>query len=159
VLLYLFPPDEQIIFQHFDVEGHSTEGVKRVIDNTIIEKLEHLISNARIPLLPVRNPRPMGQKIADFYAEEMDQNEIHMSPNFYYSHFPGYQTQSEPLDFEDPPFTSRKLDACQILLKNRKKKLLSVWVVELTVFQCFKVLDVNDDMYQIISHYRDFSLE
>jgi hypothetical protein len=92
VLLYLFLPDEQIIFQHFDVEGHSTEGVKRVIDNTIIEKLEHLISNARIPLLPVRNPRPMGQKIADFYAEEMDQNEIHMSPNFYYSHFPSCQT-------------------------------------------------------------------
>jgi hypothetical protein len=37
--------------------------------------------------------------------------------------------------------------------------LLSVWVIELTTFQCSKVLDVDDDTYPIISHYRDFNLE
>jgi hypothetical protein len=35
VLLYLFPPEEEINFKHFDVEGHSKKGVMRVIDNTI----------------------------------------------------------------------------------------------------------------------------
>jgi hypothetical protein len=37
--------------------------------------------------------------------------------------------------------------------------LLSVWVVELTSFQCSKVLDVYDDTYPIISCYRDFSIK
>jgi hypothetical protein len=44
-----------------------------------------------------------------------------MSPNFLYSCFPHCQTQSEPLESEDPLSTSRNLDVCQILLKNRKK--------------------------------------
>jgi hypothetical protein len=34
-----------------------------------------------------------------------------------------------------------------------------VQVAELMAFQRFKVLDVDDDMYPIISCYRDFSLE
>jgi hypothetical protein len=37
--------------------------------------------------------------------------------------------------------------------------LLSVWVAELTAFQCSKVLDIDEFTYLIISHYRDFSLE
>jgi hypothetical protein len=37
--------------------------------------------------------------------------------------------------------------------------MLLVQVLELTAFQCSKVLDVDDDMYPIISSYRDFSLE
>jgi hypothetical protein len=45
-----------------------------------------------------------------------------MSPNFCHSTCsPRCQTQPEPLDSEDPPSTSRKVDVCQILLKNRKK--------------------------------------
>jgi hypothetical protein len=72
--------------------------------------------------------------------------------------FPRCKTQSELLDYEDPPSTSRKLDVCQFLFKNRKKKLLSVWVAELISFQRSKVLDVDDNMYPIISRYRDFSL-
>jgi hypothetical protein len=59
----------------------------------------------------------MGQKIATFYTEDMDQKEIHTSLNFLHSLFPRYQTQSEPLDFKDLPSTSRKLEACQNLLK------------------------------------------
>jgi hypothetical protein len=34
----LFPPEEEIIFEHFDVEGHSKKEVKRAIDNTTIVK-------------------------------------------------------------------------------------------------------------------------
>jgi hypothetical protein len=30
---------EEIIFEHFDVEGHSKKGVKMVIDNTTIVKI------------------------------------------------------------------------------------------------------------------------
>jgi hypothetical protein len=75
-----------------------------------------------------------GQKITAFYIEDMDQKEIRTSPNFIHSHFSHCQTQSEPLDCEDPPSTTRKMDACQILLKNRKKKLLLVRVAELTAF-------------------------
>jgi hypothetical protein len=40
-----------------------------------------------------------------------------------------------------------------------EKQLLSVRVVELMTFQHFKVLDVDDDTYPIISRYRDFSFE
>jgi hypothetical protein len=82
-----------------------------------------------------------------------------MSLNFIHSRFPCCQTQSEPLDFEDPPCTYRKLYACQILLKHRKKKVLTVRVTELTTFQCSKILDVDDNTCPIISCYRDFSLE
>jgi hypothetical protein len=83
-----------------------------------------------------------------------------MSPNFhYFACSPRCQTQPIPLDFVDPPSTSRNVDGCQILLKKYKEKLLSVQVAELTTFQRSKVLDVYDDTYQIISHYRHFSLE
>jgi hypothetical protein len=34
-----------------------------------------------------------------------------------------------------------------------------VQVVELMAFQWSKVLDVDDDTYPIMSHYRDFNLE
>jgi hypothetical protein len=37
--------------------------------------------------------------------------------------------------------------------------MLSVRVAELKDFQCSDVLDVDDDMYPIISRYKDFSLE
>jgi hypothetical protein len=68
-----------------------------------------------------------------------------MNPNFHhYSRSPHCQTQPDPLDSEDPPSTSRKVDRCPILLKNRKK-LLSVQVAELTAFQCSKVHDIDDD--------------
>jgi hypothetical protein len=35
----LFPPEEEINFEHFDVEGNSKKGVKRVIDNTTTVKM------------------------------------------------------------------------------------------------------------------------
>jgi hypothetical protein len=75
--------------------------------------------------LAVRNPRPMGQKIAAFYTEDMDQEEIHTSSNFLHSCFPCCQTQFKPMDSEDPSSISRKLDACQILLKIERKNALS----------------------------------
>jgi hypothetical protein len=37
--------------------------------------------------------------------------------------------------------------------------LLSVLIAELMAFQHSKVLDVDDDTYPIMSHYRYFSLE
>jgi hypothetical protein len=40
----LFPPEEEIIFKHFEVEGHSKKGVKRVIENTTIVKIRTLNS-------------------------------------------------------------------------------------------------------------------
>jgi hypothetical protein len=82
-----------------------------------------------------------------------------VSPNIHhYSRSPHCQTQPDPLDSEDPPSTSRKVDGCQILLK-KKEKLLSVWVAELTAFQHTKVLDVDDNTYPIISRYKDFRLK
>jgi hypothetical protein len=44
-----------------------------------------------------------------------------MGPNILHSHFPQCQAQSKPLEFEDPPYTSRKLDVRQILLKVERK--------------------------------------
>jgi hypothetical protein len=82
-----------------------------------------------------------------------------MSPNFHhYSYSPHCQRQRDPLDSEDLPSTSRKVDGCQILFKNRKK-IAPIAVVELIAFQHSEVLDVDDDTYEIISRYRDFSLE
>jgi hypothetical protein len=69
------------------------------------------------------------------------------------------QTQPEPLDSKDLPSTSRKVDVCQILLKKIERRLLSVRVAELTTFQHSEVLDVDDDMYPIISRYRYFNLK
>jgi hypothetical protein len=67
-----------------------------------------------------------------------------MSLNFHHSaHSPRCKIQHEPLDSEDLPSTSRKVDGCQILLKIERKIALSV-VVELTAFQR-KVLDVDEN--------------
>jgi hypothetical protein len=88
----------------------------------------------------------------------MEGDSIHTSLSFLHSRFPCWQTHSNPLDSEVLSSTSRKLDVCQILLKI-EKKLLSVGVAKLTVIPRSKVLDVDDDMYPIISHYRDFGLE
>jgi hypothetical protein len=74
----------------------------------------------------------------------MNWKEIQTSPNFRHSHFPHCWTQSEPLEFKDPRSTSRKLDACENLLKIERKIGLSA---------------IDDDMYPIISCYRDFSLK
>jgi hypothetical protein len=35
----LFPPEKEINVEHFDVEGDSKKGVKRVIDNTTTVKI------------------------------------------------------------------------------------------------------------------------
>jgi hypothetical protein len=79
--------------------------------------------------------------------------EIYASPNFLYSYFPHCETHIELLDSQVPPSGSRQMDVCQILFpaknKNRKKRLLSVWVAELTSFQCSNILNVDDDMYPI----------
>jgi hypothetical protein len=58
-------------------------------------------------------------------AEDMDQKEIHTRINFFHSRFPHCQTQSQPLESEDAPSTSEKLNACQILLKIERKIALS----------------------------------
>jgi hypothetical protein len=39
VLLELFLPEEEINFKHFNVDGDSKKGVKRVINNTAIVKI------------------------------------------------------------------------------------------------------------------------
>jgi hypothetical protein len=39
MLLLLFPHEDEIIFEQFDMEGHSKKGVKRAIDNTTIIKI------------------------------------------------------------------------------------------------------------------------
>jgi hypothetical protein len=38
-LLELFEPEEEINFEHFNVEGDCKKGVKRVINNTTIVKI------------------------------------------------------------------------------------------------------------------------
>jgi hypothetical protein len=40
VLLELFHPEEEINFKHFNVKGGSEKGVKRVINNTTIVKID-----------------------------------------------------------------------------------------------------------------------
>jgi hypothetical protein len=59
----------------------------------------------------------------------------------------GYGGEGE--SYEVPASTSTKLDVCQILLKKEKENLLSLWVAKLTVFQCSKVIDEDDDTYPI----------
>jgi hypothetical protein len=49
-----------------------------------------------------------------------------MSQNFCHSRFPHCQTQSDSQDSKDSPSTSRKPDACQILLKIERKIALNV---------------------------------
>jgi hypothetical protein len=82
-----------------------------------------------------------------------------MSMNFLHSCFPHWKICTESLDSEVPQSAYRELDLCEILLKNRKKKMLTVRVAELMFFQHSKFLDIDDDMYPISSHYKYFSLE
>jgi hypothetical protein len=81
-----------------------------------------------------------------------------MIPNLHHSSSPHCQTQPGLLDSEDLPSTSRKVDRCQILLKIEIKIALSVGC-RIKGLQRSNVLDVDDDMYPIISRYRYFSLK
>jgi hypothetical protein len=89
-----------------------------------------------------------------FYRmEDEGVKEIHTSPNLLHFRFPCWETNIELLDSQVPPSGYRQTDVRQIFFSNKnqnwKKMFLSVRFAELMTFQCSKVIDVDDDMYQI----------
>jgi hypothetical protein len=104
-------------------------------------KLEHLVSNDHISVVPERNLGPRCLILIAFYrTEDEGVKEICTSPNLLNSRFPHWETHIESLHSQDPPSGYRQMDVRQILFSNKnqnlKKMLLSVRGAELTVFQC-----------------------
>jgi hypothetical protein len=83
--------------------------------------------------------------------EDEGVKKIRTSMNFLHSGFPCWETHIELLHSQVPPSGYQQTDVRQILFsnKNQNKRLLSVWVVELTAFQRSKVLDIDDGMHPI----------
>jgi hypothetical protein len=92
--------------------------------------------------------------LLSFYrTEDEGVKEIRTHPNLLHSRFPHWETHIESLHSQDPTSGYQQMDVCQILFsnknQNKKKRLFSMRVAELTAFQRSKVLSIDDDMYPI----------
>jgi hypothetical protein len=77
-------------------------------------KLEHLVSNYCIPVVPKRNMGPWCLMLVAFYrTEEEGVKEIHTSPNLLHSRFPRWETHIELLHSQDLPSGYRQTDVRQ----------------------------------------------
>jgi hypothetical protein len=75
--------------------------VERVLQ---LYKLEHLISNDRLPVVPERNLGPRCLILIAFYrTEDEGVKEIRTRPNLLDSRFPCWETNIESLHSQDPP--------------------------------------------------------
>jgi hypothetical protein len=82
-------------------------------------KLEHLVSNNRIPVVPERNLGPRCLMLVAFYCtEDEGVKEISTSPNLLHSRFPRWETHIESLHSQDSPSGYRQMDVRQILFSN-----------------------------------------
>jgi hypothetical protein len=65
-------------------------------------KLNHIVSNDRIPVVSERNQGPRCLMLIAFYrAEDEGAKEIHTSLNLLHSHFPCWETHIESLHSQD----------------------------------------------------------
>jgi hypothetical protein len=96
--------------------------VERVIHSTSLYKLEHLVSNDCIPVVPERNLNSWCQILVAFYrTEDEGVKEIHTSPNLLHSSFPHRETHIESHRSQDPPYGYRHTDVCQHLFSNKNQ--------------------------------------
>jgi hypothetical protein len=85
-------------------------------------KLEHLVSNYHIPVVPERNLGPQCLMLIAFdRTEDEGVKEICTSLNLLHSCFPHQETHIESLHSQDPPSGYRQTDVCQILFSNKKQ--------------------------------------
>jgi hypothetical protein len=85
-------------------------------------KLEYLVSNYCISVVPERNLGPRWLMLIAFYrTEDKGVKEIRTSLNLLHSRFPHWETQIESLHSQDPPSGYRQTDVCQILFSNKKQ--------------------------------------
>jgi hypothetical protein len=77
-------------------------------------KLEYLVSNERILVVPERNLGPRCLMLIAFYRTEDEWvKEIRTSLNLLHSHFPRWETHIESLNSQDPPSGYRQTDVHQ----------------------------------------------
>jgi hypothetical protein len=85
-------------------------------------KLEHLVSNDRIPVVLECNLGPRCLMLVAFYhIEDEGVKEIHTSPNLLHSRFPRWETHIESLHSQDPSSGYRQTDVRQILFSNKNQ--------------------------------------
>jgi hypothetical protein len=85
-------------------------------------KLEHLVFNYHIPVVPECNLGPQCLMLIAFYhTEDEGVKEIRTSPNLLHSFFPHWETHIESLHSQDSPSGYRQMDVRQILFSNKNQ--------------------------------------
>jgi hypothetical protein len=85
-------------------------------------KLEHLVFNDRISVVPERNLGPRCMMHVAFYrTEDEGVKKIRTSPNLLHSHFSRWETYIESLHSQDPPSGYRQTNVHQILFSNKNQ--------------------------------------
>jgi hypothetical protein len=104
------------------VEGDSTKKLRESFTILKLHKLEYLVSNDRIPVVPEHNLGPWCLMLNAFYRVEDERvKEIHTSSNLLHSRFPHWETHMESLHSQDPPSDYRQMDVHQILFSNKNQ--------------------------------------
>jgi hypothetical protein len=85
-------------------------------------KLEHLVSNDRIPVVLECNHGPRCLMLVAFYhMEDEGVKEIRTRPNLLHSCFPRWEAHIELLHSQDPPSGYRQMDVRQNLFLNKNQ--------------------------------------
>jgi hypothetical protein len=85
-------------------------------------KLEHLVSNDHIPVVPERKLGPWSLMLIAFYrTEDEGVKEIHTCPNLLHSCFPHWETHIESLHSQDLTYGYQQIDVHQILFSNKNE--------------------------------------
>jgi hypothetical protein len=104
------------------MKGGSTKKLRESFTVLQLYKLECLVSNDRILVVPEHNLGPLCLMLVAFYRmEDEGVKEIHTSLNLLHSRFLRWETHIESLHSQDPPFGYRQTDVHQILFSNKNK--------------------------------------
>jgi hypothetical protein len=104
------------------VEGDSTKKLRESFIVLQLYKLEYLVSNDRIPVVPKHNLGPQCMMLIAFYrTEDKRVKKIRTSLNLLHSCFPRWETHIESLHSQDPPSGYRQMDVRQILFSNKNQ--------------------------------------
>jgi hypothetical protein len=104
------------------VEGDSTKKLRELFIILQLYKLEHLVSNDHIPVVPERNLGPWCLMLVAFYrTEDEGVKEIRTNLNLLHSRLPHWETHIESLHSQDPPSDYRQTDVRQILFSNKNQ--------------------------------------
>jgi hypothetical protein len=104
------------------MEGDSTKKLRESFTVLQLYKLEYLVSNDHIPIVPEHNLGPRCLMLVAFYfIEDEGVKEIHTSLNLLHSRFPHRETHIELLHSQDSPSSYQQIDVHRILFSNKNQ--------------------------------------